>query len=247
MNQSKIRDENFFLISGWMLNRLNLKGILLEVFAIIYGFSQDGESEFTGSIQYLCDFTGVSRPTITKALKELVERDYLIKNEQIVNGVKFNRYKANLQVVKKLYRGSKETLQGGSKETLHNNIDIDNIVDNNRKKERKKKETSYDEILSVIEDSELKELYCEYIKMRKFIKAPMTDRALKMLINRVNVLEPTDINRQKRTLETAIINTWKNVYKLKDDNNKAINHSPNNKKDEWEGYCKPLDDDPLPF
>lgn len=27
MEQSKIRDENFFLISGWMLNRLDLKGI----------------------------------------------------------------------------------------------------------------------------------------------------------------------------------------------------------------------------
>lgn len=127
----KIADDNFFLVSGWMLNRLNLKGAALEIFAIIYGFSQDGESEFTGSLQYLCEFTGTSRPTVIKALKELVERNYLIKNEIEINGVKFNKYKANLQVVKNFNGGSKETLQGGSKETLHNNKSIDKELNNN--------------------------------------------------------------------------------------------------------------------
>lgn len=68
MAESKVRDDNFFLVSGWMLNRLNLKGVALQVFSIIYGFSQDGESFFTGSLQYLSDFTNASKPTIIKAL-----------------------------------------------------------------------------------------------------------------------------------------------------------------------------------
>ena len=83
----------------------------------------------------------------------------------------------------------------------------------NKKKERKK--TAYDEILSSIEDTSLRDLYLEYIKMRKLIKAPMTDRALQMLINKVNELEPDDIERQKQLLQTAIINNWKSVYPLK--------------------------------
>ena len=123
---SKIKDENYFQVSGWMLNNLGLKGTALEVYAIIYGFSQDGESCFAGSLQYLSDFTNTSKPTVIKALKELVEKDFLIKQEIEMNGVKFNKYKANLQVVKKLYGGSKETLQGGSKETLPNNKYINN-------------------------------------------------------------------------------------------------------------------------
>lgn len=52
--------------------------------------------------------------------------------------------------------------------------------------------------------------------MRKLIKAPMTDRALTMLIKKVNELEPSSISRQKQLLETAIINNWKSVYPLKD-------------------------------
>ena len=133
MHESKVKDDNFFLVSGWMLNRLNLKGVSLQVYSIIYGFSQDGESCFTGSLQYLSDFTNASKPTIIKALKELVENGYIAKEETSMNGVKFNRYKANLSVVKELYKGSKETLQGGSKETLHNNETVDNTSNISKK------------------------------------------------------------------------------------------------------------------
>lgn len=139
MAESKVRDDNYFQVSGWMLNHLNLKGVALQVFSIIYGFSQDGESCFTGSLQYLSDFTNSSKPTIIKAIKELVEKGYILKYENEMNGVKFNKYKANLLVVKNLngggketlLGGSKESLPGGSKETLPNNKDTNNksIID----------------------------------------------------------------------------------------------------------------------
>ena len=121
---SRIMDDNYYQISGWMLNRLGLKGTELQVFSIIYGFSQDGESMFGGSINYLCDWLRVSRPTIIKALKDLVGKDYIIKDSLEINNVTFNRYKANLQVISDL-RGSKETLLG-SKETLLNNNNNNN-------------------------------------------------------------------------------------------------------------------------
>ena len=115
---SRIKDENFYQVSGWMLNRMGLKGIQLEIYAIIYGFTQDGESRFTGSIKYLCDFTGASKPTVIKALSTLAEQGYRLKYEVEKNGVKFCEYQTNLQAVKNFYRGSKEILPGGSKESL---------------------------------------------------------------------------------------------------------------------------------
>lgn len=134
MADSKVKDDNFFLVSGWMLNRLGLKGAALQIFAIIYGFSQDGEGSFTGSLQYLCDFTNTSKHTVIKALKELVEKNYVIKTENIINGVQFNTYKTNAPVVQKLHRGIEETAPGGSaeialggsEETAPNNISLDN-------------------------------------------------------------------------------------------------------------------------
>ena len=134
MAESKVKDDNFFLVAGWMLNRLNLKGVALQVFSIIYGFSQDGEGSFTGSLQYLCDFTNASKNTILKSLKELVDKGYVLKAENTINGVRFCTYKTNAPLVQKLHRGgaetepppSSETAPGGSAETEPNNISFDN-------------------------------------------------------------------------------------------------------------------------
>ena len=137
----KVKDENFYQISGWMINKLNLKGIPLMVYAIIFGFSQDGESEFSGSRKYLCDFTGTTKPTIDKALNELIESNFIIKISETKNSIVFNKYKVNLDMLnfttdkETLLGGDKETLLGGGKETLpnNNNINNNNINNNNIK------------------------------------------------------------------------------------------------------------------
>ncbi len=100
-----------------------------------------------------------------------------------------------------------------------NNTSINNTSE--YKKERNIKERkldSYDAILASIVDESLKDLYEEYLKMRKLIKAPMTDRGLTMLIHRVEALEPNNIAGQKALLEEAIVNNWKSVYPRKRDN-----------------------------
>ena len=137
-----MRDDNYIVIPGWAINRLGLKGNDLIIFSIIYGFSQDGESEFSGSIQYLCDCLNVTKPTIINSLKNLVSLGYITKRVETINGVVFNRYKVSLQVLENFNEGSKESLQvvknfnggskesllGGSKKILHNNIDNTNTI-----------------------------------------------------------------------------------------------------------------------
>lgn len=86
----------------------------------------------------------------------------------------------------------------------------------NRLDKSNKRAPDYERILSDIKDPSLKSLYLDYIEMRKFIKSPMTERALSMLISKVNQLEPNNVDRQKEMLKTAIMNNWKSVYPLKD-------------------------------
>ena len=71
-----MKDINYFTIHGWMTIRLGLKGIERELFAILYGFSQDGESYFTGSLSYLQKWVIASRPTVIKTLKTLVKKGF---------------------------------------------------------------------------------------------------------------------------------------------------------------------------
>jgi hypothetical protein len=124
-----IKPENYILIQGFMITELGLKGTELLLYALIYGFTQDDETEFSGSWKYMCDWTNCRKPTVSSALLNLVEKGYIIKRSERINGVLFNRYKISWGVVKKLYWGGKETLLGGGKETLPNNTSIYNTND----------------------------------------------------------------------------------------------------------------------
>lgn len=206
---ARVKDECYYQISGWMINKLGLKGTALNVYAIIYGFSQDGESEFTGSRQYLCEFTGATKPTIDKALNELIDMGLIIKVSNTINNITFNKYRVNLNKINN-FTGSKETLLGGSKETLPNNININNIDIKERKKDG-----NYDEIInSQITNEDLKTTLYEFIKMRKLIKKPMTDRALQLLIGKLHKLANTP-DKAIQVLEQSIVNNWQDIYELK--------------------------------
>ena len=130
-------------------------------------------------------------------------------------GFSLEGYKIENPIINILIRNEKNEIPDEENSTAIPEITSKTTPQITPKKERKKG-TTYDEILSTIEDESLRDLYLEYIKMRKLIKAPMTDRALQMLIKKVNELEPNSVERQKRLLETAIMNNWKSVYPLKD-------------------------------
>ena len=150
-----------------------------------------------------------------------VEVSYLVSQKK-TEDIKIKVEESNntqKQQVAKARSGEEETNALKEKiKCLEKEIEIlknNNNIKERKKEEPKKKATSYDEILSGIADEELKTLYLEYIKMRKLIKAPMTDRALQMLISKVNTLEPDSTDNQKELLETAIMNNWKSVYPIK--------------------------------
>lgn len=109
--------NNYITIQGWMVQDLNLNGNTLLTFALIHGFTQDGQSEFSGSLNYICKWLNCSKPTAMKSLIELSVKGYIIKDTTIVNHITFNKYKLNKQKIENILNGGKETLTGGGKET----------------------------------------------------------------------------------------------------------------------------------
>lgn len=91
---AQIKDYNFITIPGWMRTRLNLKGSDLLIVALIYGFSQDGEAWFTGTLGYIAEWVGLDKSNVRIRLIKLVERGILIKNDvEQYPGVKRCYYK----------------------------------------------------------------------------------------------------------------------------------------------------------
>ncbi len=89
-----INPNAYYTVQGWMLSELGLKGNALAVYAVIYGFSQDGVSEYAGSSKYLCEWLGCSKKTILTTLADLTEKGYLAKKVIDQNGVRYCNYVA---------------------------------------------------------------------------------------------------------------------------------------------------------
>ena len=78
---ASIKENSFITIQAFMVTELNLKGNDLLVYAVIYGFSQDGESWYTGSIDYLQQWTNSTRQGVINSLKKLCDLGLIEKKE----------------------------------------------------------------------------------------------------------------------------------------------------------------------
>lgn len=111
-------------IPDWMLS-LDLDVYETIILAVIYGFSQDGESTFAGSQIYLAQKAKCSRRKVTMVLPKLVDMGLIQKIDKDVRGIHLCEYRVCIPCT-----GCAPHAQGGSAPHAHNNIENINI-DNN--------------------------------------------------------------------------------------------------------------------
>lgn len=152
----------------------------------------------------------------------MIENDvkgiYLVNFEKHQSLDKLEKIKEQNRLRARKYREKQKLLESNVTETLRNDIDIDKEEDKDiDKKERKK--TNYDAIIDeMVADEEVKKTIYEFIKMRKLIKKPMTDRAVTMLINKLNKLS-SNKDTQIKILEQSILKNYTDIYEYKEGNN----------------------------
>lgn len=124
-------NDKYVVIQGFMVEEMGLKGNELMVYAIIYGFSQAKDNRFTGSLQYLADWTRSTKQGVLKNLKSLLDKGYIRKVEGTNHGVKYVEYYATEfnGVLNSVEQGYSTEFNGGIKLSLPNNI-YNNITDN---------------------------------------------------------------------------------------------------------------------
>lgn len=89
-----IKNDNYIAIQGFMVKELGLTGNELIAYALVYGFSQDGESKFKGSLNYVAEWLNCSKTTAFNLLNKLADDGFIKKTEKLINGVKFCNYSA---------------------------------------------------------------------------------------------------------------------------------------------------------
>ena len=137
----QIKNGSYVLIPSFLRTEYDLSCNDMIIAAVIFGFSQDGKSAFTGSLSYLKAWTGLTKQGIIKILKKLVEAGIITKESEIRNGVKFCSYRmggeislppvnSSLPLLNSVERGVLNSVERGIKLSLPNNKEDNINIDN---------------------------------------------------------------------------------------------------------------------
>lgn len=263
-NKNSILRAGYGIIPKVVMRDKNLSIEAKAIYAYLIAFAGDKKTCYP-SRDLMCEELGISINRFTKHLKTLKESGY-IKVERIKSGnlKAKNIYEIimderdrciNFRDIENKYHENKdienEYLENEytNNNSLNNNSLNNNSVNNNsiNKKEKKKKKTDLDILINeYTSNSFLQETIIDFMKMRKSIKKPVTERALKGILNKLDRLATTDDIKIK-ILENSIENCWQGVFPLKDNfsnynsNKYQDNNNSNSVEDlqKHQGYIDP--------
>lgn len=150
---------------------------------------------------------------------------WFIKVSYLVNERKADEIKIKVQESNNTQNQQVENCTSGNEETnaLKEKIkclekEIEMLKDNKKKERKLKKQTkSYDEqIEEYTQNKELQEALRAFIQMRSFIKKPMTEYALKLMLKKLDELGNNDTTKIA-IINQSITHNWQGIFPLKDE------------------------------
>ena len=178
---------------------------------------------------------GVKKAAFALRLKKMVSFGILTHKTVKSNGT-FSYYGfgpeymrlADTDRAREIYEGEQNSVEGVHKildtpaQNFSDQIDSstkDSSTKDNPKKERKKPAETYDSIIdSYTENGELRSALVEFVKMRKMMKKPLTNKALSLLLTSkkgLDGLASTDAEKIDIVNQT-IMHSWLGFFPLKD-------------------------------
>ena len=173
------------------------------------------------SNSYFAELYGVSKTSVSKWIKQLTDGCYIKSSIEYKLNTKevLNRYltiisypieeKLNTPIEEKLNTPIEEKLNTPIEEKLKDNTTVYN---NTRKNNTKRAEPFAD----YTSNSLLSDAIKDFISMRKQIKAPMTDRAIKLMLQKLDTLAQND-DTKIAVLNQSILNSWKGIFPIKEE------------------------------
>lgn len=187
---------------------------------------------------YFAKLYNVYPTTISKWIKHLADKGYI--NVELVYNNATKEFEKRLIGIaqndkgycQKEQEGYCSFEQGGIvQKSKYNNTSINNININN--KESKKEVKSYDDVLNDFSLSEkLTKCVMDFIQMRKFIKKPLTNRGLELMISKLKKMS-TDEETQIKILEQSIMNNWQGIFELKEEYTESNQYD-----DQWKRFME---------
>ena len=239
------KTNNFTVMSNFHFKEkrmsLKAKGLL----SLMLSLPDDWNYSISGLVKLSKD----GKDSVMSALSELEKFGYLTRSKVVnskgqFSGMEYNIYEepqwedpvAEEQNAEKPNSGKSNSANPPQLNTnIKSSTNVNKITNESNTEGHDGYLSEFQDILQHINDIELRNLFVDYVEMRRITNSPVTKRGLSMLINRCARLANFDRNLQKEMLEAAIINNWKSVYLPKDIEEQGTQYDKN-KLNELKGY-----------
>jgi DNA-binding PadR family transcriptional regulator len=228
-----LASDNFITVNRQIASIVGLEAAVILgelVSEFIYWADRDGLQDgfFFSTVENLESKTFLSAHSQRQALEKLSSFGFVDVEKK---GMPAKRYiRINEKAIEdalvvndkslKILTTSDEKIESQDVKNFDGNKNIDKKNIEKDHKEKHIPATQYSEILSqasVIADYKpLYDAFIDFIDMRKKIKSPPTERALKMIINEAYKLANGDPRKMKEIVDQSTLHCWKDVYPLKD-------------------------------
>ena len=102
-----MKDTDFIIKQGWMVSKLGLTGIDLELYALVYGYTKDGDSWYETNIANMMDWLQLADRTVQKHLKALVEAQYILRRQTGLGRSAKLLLQVNQEILDKIEKGER--------------------------------------------------------------------------------------------------------------------------------------------
>ena len=196
---------------------LKAKGLLSMMLSLPNGWGY--------SVEGLAKLSSDGRASVMAALKELEKFHYLKRSQARDNSGKLGE--AIYDIFEQPWSEKPTTVKPTTEKPTAENRTLLNtnrlntkVLNTNNKKVSKAQSKPVENFDSIIqkstESTELREALVEFVKFRKLIKKPMTNKALELIIAKLNKLGQSDRERVA-ILNQSIERGWAGVFSLKDE------------------------------
>lgn len=196
---------------------LKAKGLLSMMLSLPNGWGY--------SVEGLAKLSSDGRASVMAALKELEKFHYLKRSQARDNSGKLGE--AIYDIFEQPWSEKPTTVKPTTEKPTAENRTLLNtnklntkVLNTNNKKVSKAQSKPVENFDSIIqkstESTELREALVEFVKFRKLIKKPMTNKALELIIAKINKLGQSDRERVA-ILNQSIERGWAGVFSLKDE------------------------------
>ena len=200
--------------------------VLFYLKMLLESIDHEGELRFSETIPYneqmLSVITDTNVDIVKSAMKIFVELNMIeILDDSTIYMAEVQRLTGSetAEAIRlREYRQNKKMLQSCTNVQKCNTEKEKELEQEKEKKieKKKKKANALDDIVNAYTDYEpLRVAIYEFIKMRKTIKAPMTDNAVKLMLNKLDKFATND-DTKVLILNQSIMNSWKGIFELKD-------------------------------